>query len=186
MLLKNIFYVNILYFLVINDLVVFILSGYLFYWGFFLLLKQKMVWHLFFFIIIWLSLLKGLSTLIGTLEASQSLFLHYSNPPSGILQVTQSLQRLNKVEGKVSGLEKKKEQLQIWKWTCKDFLLVFFKWTNCLAEAQTERGTCKKKAWWPRVCNTVVPKWEQPCETSARFLLLTLLMGKACDMPGGK
>lgn len=31
-----------------------------------------------------------------TLEASKSLFLLYSNPPSRILQMTQSLQRLNK------------------------------------------------------------------------------------------
>lgn len=36
------------------------------------------------------------------------------------------------------------------------------------------------------ICNTVVAKWEQPRETSAQFLLLTLLMGKACDMPGGR
>lgn len=42
-----------------------------------------------------------------TLEASKSLFLIYSNPPSRTLQVTQSLQRLNKVEDKVSVLEKK-------------------------------------------------------------------------------
>lgn len=42
-----------------------------------------------------------------TLEASKSLFLIYSNPPSGILQVTQSLQRLKKIEDKVTGLEKK-------------------------------------------------------------------------------
>lgn len=42
-----------------------------------------------------------------TLEASKSLFLLYSNTPSRILQVTQSLQRLNKVEDKVTGLEKK-------------------------------------------------------------------------------
>lgn len=161
-------------------------QGICFIGDFFLLFKKKMVWNLFFFIINWLSLLKGLSTWIVTLEASQSLFLLYSNPPSRILQVTQSWQGLNKVEGKVSGLENKKEQFQIWKRTSKDFLLVFLKWTNCLAEAQTESGTCEKKAGWPSVCSTVVPKWEQPCETSARILLLTLLMGKASDMPGGK
>lgn len=151
---------------------------------------------LFFKSLNWLSLLEGLLTWIVTLEASKSLFLMYSNTPSRTLQVTQNLQRLNKVEDKVSELEKKKEQLQIWKWTCRGFLrvilgggwglIVFFKWTDCSAEAQTERGTGKKKACWPSVCNTVVAKWEQHCETSAQSLLLTLFMGKACDMPGGR
>lgn len=42
-----------------------------------------------------------------TLEASRSLFLLYRNPPPSILQVAQSLQTLNKVEDKVTGLEKK-------------------------------------------------------------------------------
>lgn len=52
-------------------------------------------------------MLEGLLTWIVTLEASKSLFLMYSNTPSRTLQVTQNLQRLNKVEDKVSELEKK-------------------------------------------------------------------------------
>lgn len=50
-----------------------------------------------------------------------------------------------------------------------------FKLTKCLTEAQIE-GNMQKGSLV--ICNTVVAKWEQPRETSAQFLLLTLLMGK--------
>lgn len=67
---KNTFSGNILYFLVISELAVFILSVYLFYWGGFLPLKPKWFESFSFFIINRLSLLKGLSTWMVTLEAS--------------------------------------------------------------------------------------------------------------------